>query len=90
MKKTIKFKIGLVLMVISIVAFLMLPVIPFLNVEKNVKYIISTALFIFAEVTFWVGGILMGKELFDKYKALLNPKNWKKSETKEDSGEDQK
>jgi hypothetical protein len=35
-------------------------------------------LFIFAEVTFWVGGILMGKELFDKYKSLLNPKNWKK------------
>ncbi len=78
MKKTIKFKIGLVLMVISIVAFLMLPVIPFLNVEKGVKYIVSTALFIFAEVTFWVGGILMGKELFDKYKSLLNPKNWKK------------
>ena len=90
MKKTIKFKIGLVLLAISIVAFLLLPVIPFLDIEKGVKYAVTTALFIFAEVTFWVGGILMGKELFDKYKSLLNPKNWKKSETKEDSGEDQK
>jgi MFS-type transporter involved in bile tolerance (Atg22 family) len=90
MKKTIKFKIGLVLMVISIVAFLMLPVIPFLHVEKGVKYVVTTSLFIFAEVTFWVGGILMGKELFDKYKSLLNPKNWKKSKTEEDSDEDQK
>lgn len=88
MKKTIKFKIGLVLLVISIVAFLMLPIIPFLDIEKGAKYIVSTALFIFAEVTFWVGGILMGKELFDKYKSLLNPKNWKKSASKEDSGED--
>ena len=77
MKKTLKFKIGLVLLGISIVAFLLLPVIPFLDMEKGMKYAVSTGLFIFAEITFWVGGILMGKELFDKYKSYLNPKNWK-------------
>jgi hypothetical protein len=90
MGKSIKFKIGVILMVISIISFLMLPVIPFLDIEKGMKYAVTTALFVFAEVTFWVGGILMGKELFDKYKSLLNPKNWKKPETKEDPGEEQK
>jgi len=90
MKKTIKFKIGLVLLGISIVAFLLLPVIPFLDIEKGMKYAVSTGLFIFAEITFWVGGILMGKELFDKYKSLLNPKNWKKTNTEPEEGGEQK
>jgi len=90
MKKTTKFKIGLVLLGISIVAFLLLPVIPFLDIEKGMKYAVSTGLFIFAEITFWVGGILMGKELFDKYKSLLNPKNWKKTNTEPEEGGEQK
>lgn len=88
MGKSIKFKIGVILLVISIISFLMLPVIPFLDIEKGVKYAVTTALFVFAEVTFWVGGILMGKELFTKYKSLLNPKNWKKLTEKEDSNEE--
>ena len=28
------------------------------------------------EISFWSGGILLGKELFSKYKALMNPVNW--------------
>jgi len=28
------------------------------------------------EVVFWAGGLLVGKELFTKYKKQLNPVSW--------------
>lgn len=92
MKKSIKFKIGIILILVSIVFFLSIPVIPFLDMGKGVKITVSTVLLVLGELTFWSGGLLLGKELFAKYKSYLNPKNWKsgnendgKNETK--SGE---
>lgn len=77
MKKTIKFKIGAILILVSVILFLLIPVVPFLNMAKGVKITISTVLLVFGEITFWSGSILLGKELLDKYKSYLNPKNWK-------------
>lgn len=72
--KNWKIRLGIVLVVFSCLLFLSLPLIPFLNVESKVA--ITTVTFIIAEITFWSGGILLGKELFSKYKSYLNPKNW--------------
>jgi hypothetical protein len=76
MQKNWKFKTGIALITLSILLFLTLPIVPFLNVTAKSKITISTVVFIIAEITFWSGGILLGKELFIKYKALLNPVNW--------------
>lgn len=56
--------------------FLFLPEIPFLDLESAAKIKLSTVLLIIAELTFWLGDLLLGKELFSKYKSYLNPKNW--------------
>ena len=40
------------------------------------KIVITTITFVAAEVLFWSGGLLLGKEMFDKYKEKLNPANW--------------
>ncbi len=74
--KNWKVKLGITLVVFSCLLFLSLPLIPFLDFENKTKITITTASFIIAEITFWSGGILLGKELFSKYKAFLNPKNW--------------
>jgi hypothetical protein len=71
-----KFKTGLSLVVISILLFFVLLVIPFLEFERKTKLTISTFTFVSAEVMFYSGGILLGKQLFNKYKSYLNPKNW--------------
>ena len=71
-----KIKWGISLMVFASVLFLCIPVVPFLNIDGKAKITISTMLFILAEITFWGGGFLVGKELFAKYKSYLNPKNW--------------
>lgn len=77
-----RFKLGIIIMAISILLFLSLPVIPFLPFENKTKITISTIVFIVAEITFYGGGFLLGKELFTKYKSYLNPKNWFKKGSK--------
>ena len=78
MKKTWKFKLGVALLIFCIFPFLVLPVVPFLNMENSTKITLSTVLLVIGEVTFWAGGLLLGKELFTKYKAYMNPRNWVK------------
>jgi hypothetical protein len=76
MGKSLRFRLGLVLIFLSILLFLSLVMIPFLRLDKKTIISISTIVFIIAEVLFWTGGLLLGKELFSKYKSFLNPKNW--------------
>ena len=77
MKKSTKIKIGLILIVASFPFFLAIPVVPFLKFDRGVKITLSTILLVAGEIIFWSGGLLLGKELFAKYKSYLNPKNWK-------------
>lgn len=81
MQKNWKFKTGVSLIVLCTLLFASLLVIPFLDIESKTKISISTIAFIFGEITFWVGGILLGKELFNKYKSYFNPLNWFKKKT---------
>lgn len=76
MKRSRYFKWGIVLLIICVVAFLAIPVVPFLNIGNGAKVTIAAVLFVIGEATFWVGAILVGKELLAKYTSRLNPKNW--------------
>jgi len=85
MQRSRYFKWGIVLLIVCVLAFLAIPVIPFLNMGNGAKVTCSAILFVIGEATFWVGAILVGKELLAKYTARLNPKNWfkKKSQAEE-------
>lgn len=75
-KKNWKIKLGIILMIICIPFFLLIPIIPFLELDNKTKLTVSTVLLIIGELLFWSGGLLVGKELFTKYKSYFNPKNW--------------
>ena len=79
-KKNWKIRVGIFLIVFCIPFFLFIPIIPFLEMEAKSKITLSTISLIAGEVLFWSGGILVGKELFMKYKSYFNPKNWFKKE----------
>ncbi|MDO9256922.1 MAG: transporter suffix domain-containing protein [Bacteroidales bacterium] len=81
MQKNWKFKTGIFLIILSTLLFTSLLAVPFLDVAGKTKITISTIAVILGEITFWVGGILLGKELFNKYKSYLNPMNWFKKKT---------
>ena len=69
-------KLGIFLMVFSGVFFAATLIIPFFDLPTRTKVIASTTSFVLMEVVFWLGGLLVGKELFTKYKKQLDPRNW--------------
>lgn len=75
-RKNWKFRLGLILIIGSIPFFLFLLFIPFFDIENKEKIALSTTILIIAEIMFWGGGFLLGKELFKKYKSYFNPKKW--------------
>ncbi len=80
-KKRIIMKLGIFLMLFSGVFFASTLVIPLLDLPVKTKVIAVTTSLILMEVVFWGGGLLVGKELFAKYKHHLNPKNWFKKQS---------
>ncbi|WP_167613549.1 transporter suffix domain-containing protein [Maribellus sediminis] len=80
-------KLGIFLMVFSGVFFAATIIIPFFDLPAKTKVVASTTSFILMEVVFWLGGLLVGKELFTRYKQKLDPRNWfkKKNDTESTS-----
>jgi hypothetical protein len=74
--KNWQIKLGIFLMIFSGVFFAATFIIPMFDLPTKTKVIASTTSIILMEVVFWSGGLLVGKELFTKYKNQLNPKNW--------------
>jgi hypothetical protein len=87
MNKNFQIKLGIILILLSGVAFAVMLIIPFLDFENKTKVMGTSFSFIAMEGLFWIGGILVGKELFKKYKSYLNPVNWFKKKQKSDENE---
>ncbi len=82
--KSWQIKLGIFLMLFSGVFFAATFIIPLFELPTKTKVIASTTSLILMEIVFWSGGLLVGKELFTKYKNQLNPKNWfKKTQNNE-------
>jgi hypothetical protein len=74
--KNRKIKLGIFLMIFSGVFFAATFIFPLTQLPVRTKVIASTASLVLMEVVFWSGGLLVGKELFTRYKKKLNPVNW--------------
>ena len=69
-------KVGLGLVILSFILYggiLLVPAMPF---SFGVKALVTSALVFLGEVSFWVGGFILGKDVIKKYKKLLNPLSW--------------
>jgi len=74
--KNFQIKLGIFLMIFSGVFFAATFTIPLFDLPTKTKVIASTISLVLMEIVFWSGGLLVGKELFTKYKNQMNPKNW--------------
>ncbi|MGE7758689.1 transporter suffix domain-containing protein [Peribacillus sp. NPDC097895] len=72
------YKIGLGFLIVSLLTWIIPVIAPFTPFSTAVKAGVITGAIVFAEVMFWVGALLVGKEVAAKYKGYLNPKNWRK------------
>jgi len=82
--KNWQIKLGIFLMIFSGVFFAATFIIPLFELSSKTKLIAITTSLVLMEVVFWAGGLLVGKELFAKYKQNLNPKNWFKKKNEPD------
>jgi hypothetical protein len=74
--KNWQFNFGLFLIILSSLLYASLIIIPFLKIPISIKLGITPAVVIVGEIIFWIGGILVGKEIITKYKKYINPLNW--------------
>ena len=82
-KKTRLFKItGYIILSIACLMFLLMPVVPFLDLSPGRKAGITTGLFIAGEVLFYLSLVFLGRSFYDKIKK--NWKFWKKKDVKSD------
>jgi hypothetical protein len=87
-KQNWKFKTGLVLVSLSMVIFLFMFFIPLLNITDKNKILFAGVAAVSAEVLFWSGGLLLGKQILDKYRAYTKWEYWF-NKKKEDGPEKQ-
>ena len=70
-KKKWKLKIGITLISISMAFFLIIFALPFISMDLKIKIVLTSVLVIVGEVSFWVGTILIGKDIYLKFKEKL-------------------
>jgi hypothetical protein len=69
-------KLGVVLVLISCLLWVAVLAVPFLAATVATKAAIATSLLVASEAAFWLGILLAGKELAQRYRRLLNPYYW--------------
>ena len=72
-----KFRIGIMIISISILVFFMLFAIPFLSLDIKTKLVLTPILLVTGEVMFWLGIVLIGKDVYLKFKAGLKSARWR-------------
>lgn len=75
--KPLIYKIGMILIIASFVVWVTPLGIPFLPISGKMKAIGITSALVLAEVLFWIGALMVGKEAARKIRTAFNPKNWK-------------
>ena len=82
-KKKWKFKLGITLISFSVAFFLIIFALPFVSMDTKVKIALTSILVVVGEVSFWVGTILIGKDVYLKFKEKLKSGEWLEKKKKD-------
>lgn len=77
-KKRILVIVAIILMTLSWILFGLIFLVPFMPLSIGQKAIVLPFLIGSAEVTWWVGLAIVGKQAVSKFWKMVNPKNWTK------------
>ncbi|WP_052342711.1 transporter suffix domain-containing protein [Bacillus sp. EB01] len=73
-------RIGAALIIVSCIFYLAILLVPMTDFSTGTKVAITGGLVVAGEATFWIGGIIIGKEALTRYRKNLNPLSWLKRE----------
>jgi hypothetical protein len=71
-------RLAIAAIIVSLLIWPCFLLIPFLPLSGRGKAILGTGMFITSEVLFYGGLLVVGKEVATKYRAYLNPRNWRR------------
>ena len=74
-------KLGISLVILSFILYGFILLVPFIPYSTSIKVTISSVLAILGEISFWVGGIILGKEVIARYKKYISPFSWFKKKS---------
>ena len=69
-------KTGIFLVILSFVLYGGLLLVPFIPYGAGAKAAVTSAIIVSGEASFWLGAIILGKEVVTKYRKYFNPANW--------------
>lgn len=69
-------KTGIVLIILSFLLYGGILLVPFTPYTVGTKAVITSVLVILGEISFWVGGLILGREIIARYKKYFNPFHW--------------
>lgn len=82
-KKPFLFKLGIGLLLLYPILWGLAAIVPFTAFPTHIKAIVIPACIVVGEILFLIGAAFVGKEVVTKYKSKLHPKNWRKTEGKQ-------
>ena len=88
--KKLLVRIALLLILLSGVFWFGMIAVPFVPMPLSAaqKGALALGLFIAAEITFWAGALLVGREVVSRYTRLLWPPNWFREQPEDQQGND--
>jgi hypothetical protein len=75
-RKKLKFRMGIILISVSVFIFLLIFALPFLSIGPKVIIALTSVFIVAGELLFWGGVLLIGKEVYLKFKAKLMSGGW--------------
>ena len=76
MRAKVYTRIGAILIVLSCLLWIAIFFVPMFSFSLAEKALIVTSSIVISEVIFWLGILLVGKELAHRYRQQLNPAYW--------------
>ncbi|MFC3885483.1 transporter suffix domain-containing protein [Bacillus songklensis] len=77
-KKPILYRIGISLIIFSFLIWAIPVIVPFMSLDSSRKVVVVTSSLILAEIIFWIGVAIVGKEVAMKFRGYFNPRKWRK------------
>jgi hypothetical protein len=71
-----KRRLGFFLVVLSCLLYGSLILVPLTSLSTNGKVALSSFLVISGEASFWIGGLILGREVIGRWRGGLDPRRW--------------
>jgi uncharacterized membrane protein YkgB len=68
--------LGIALLVVAILFWVTVPAVLIIPLSAEQKVWMGSAFLVLGEVAFWAAAIVLGREVFRRYRTFLDPRGW--------------